>query len=171
MISVPFLSCAHSRTTRPERFRRRPRYLGGVLAAVAAAGLPACDVDVQSLRVVGVYVPGETQEPIMPETATAGVPKEIAIWTVGTCTTAGDIEVRYSLGGRLAEVTPYDYENLRGNCPDRLRHLEHKANLVFDEPGTAHVVFRYSTMRCGWPPEFRPPDRQETYIVQVSPAG
>lgn len=72
MISVPFLSCAHSRTPRPERFRRRPRYLGGVLAAVAAAGLPACDVDVQSLRVVGVYVPGETPEPIMPETATAG---------------------------------------------------------------------------------------------------
>jgi len=75
--------------------------------------------------------------PEVPETATAGVPVEITIWTGETgCYSIGETDV--AVTGRIAEVTPFDYLTTGNHvCTDHLAFFGHKATVVFPEPGAA----------------------------------
>ena len=145
MIGVPFSPPAPSPDPRPRRAPRVRRHLGRLLVAIGALTLPACDDPnaLEVLRVVGALELGVRQAQI-PDTMTAGVPSEITFWTSGgICVQGGDTEV--DITGDLALVTPYDFLTNGGVCgllP--LRLFEHRANVVFDEPGTAEIVIVYS---------------------------
>lgn len=86
-----------------------------------------------------------------------------------------------AVNGRAAVVTPYDLftiadrscpaEGWCGTNPGAL--FEHKATVVFEEPGTAEVVLVYSTGR-GWRdyrPEAHKGDGRKVFTVDVSPSG
>ncbi len=94
-------------------------------------------------RVVG-QIPSD-REPEIPSEATAGVPFEIEAWTEGggCVRTADTAEV--SVDGSTAVVTPYDVYSFTGFCIDDLLLFTHRVDVVFDRPGPAHVVVRYST--------------------------
>ena len=103
--------------------------------------------------------------PEIPETATAGVPIEMTIWTGETgCYRNGETDV--AVTGRITEVTPFDHVTT-GNvvCTNHLGWFEHKATVVFPEPGTAEIVLVYST---DWDHNG---DGRKVYTVEVSPAG
>ena len=119
--------------------------------------------------------------PEIPETATAGVPLEMTIWTMySDCEDMrrGDTEV--TALGRSAVVVPYDilttYEggfpvtiNDPG-CFGNLYDFEHTATVVFEEPGTAKIILLYST-DGGHLPEYFNADGRRVYTVEVSPAS
>lgn len=138
------------------------RHAGRFLVAAAAVALVACDdpgAPLEEDRVIGNVVFGDDREPQVPQTATAGVPFRITIWTAGNGGyRAADTEVAY--GGRLAVVTPYDYmdQSIR---TDDLRYLEHEAKVVFNDPGTAEVVLVF---RTGGPGRFG----SRAYSVEVT---
>ena len=94
-------------------------------------------------RVVG-QIPSD-REPEVPSEATAGVPFEIELWTQGggCVRTADTVEV--SVDGSTAVVTPYDVYSFTGSCLDDLLLFTHRADVVFDRPGPAHIIVRYST--------------------------
>ena len=120
------------------------RRTGALLLAIGAAAVAACDDPYapEGLRVVGAWggpVP-------VPDTMTAGVPSEIVFRTQGRCMSGGETEV--DIAGRSALVIPYDYvggaEAL--GCGILLLHrFEHRADLVFDDPGTAEITIAYSS--------------------------
>lgn len=104
----------------------------------------------------------------IPETATANVPVEIAVWTLGGgCHDGGETEV--AVNGRSAVVTPYDFHSGHEICTDILQDFEHRTTVVFPNPGISEIVLRYST-RSGWPSEHNM-DGRKVYTVEVSPAG
>ena len=77
-------------------------------------------------------------KPQISEAATAGVPLEITFWTRGLrCDRGGDTSV--VVNGRAAAVTPYEYQ-WHGGCPDLGAIFEHKARVVFEDPGTSQIV-------------------------------
>ncbi len=107
--------------------------------------------------------------PEVPETATAGVPVEVTIWTVDLCGyRIGETEV--AVTDRVAEVTPFDYLTGDEVCSLLYEgHFEHKAKVVFPEPGFANIVLVYSTAMGR--PESDNRDGRKVYSVKVSPAG
>ena len=161
------------------------RGLRGVVALVVVVSSgtqlscdESCECSSSSVRVVGNLL----AYPEIPEKATAGVPLEISFRTGGSCVGGGDpiadTEVVYENDGRVAVVTPYDFVReglVTGdgyscclNCPDRGREFEHKANVVFQDPGTARLVVGHRAPGIG------PPDDVTTafvYTVKVASAG
>ncbi len=153
------------------------------LVVIASSGTHlACEESCECssrVRVVGSLL----DYPGIPETATAGVPLEVSFQTGGNgCWRGGDpladTEVVYENDGRVAVVTPYDFvrealvtgdgDSCCFNCPDIGREFEHKANVVFEDPGTARLVVAHRAPGIG------PPDdvtRAFVYTVKVSPAG
>ena len=104
--------------------------------------------------------------PQIPDKATATVPLEITFWTTGLgCDEGGDTEV--VVHGRTAVVTPYDFLDVWPSCYLIGVYFEHKANVVFDDPGLAEIKLRYSTTHD----DDRKPDGEKVYTVEVSPAG
>lgn len=146
MAHLPSFPAPTPPDARPRDTRQVSRPRGGFLVAVAAVALAACDNPVASLeenRVIGNVVFDDDMEPRIPQTATAGVPLEITVWTIGNGGyRAADTEVAYS--GRSAVVTPYDYMDPMVRTDD-LRYMEHRAKVVFDDPGTAEIVLVFRT--------------------------
>lgn len=129
------------------RVRRRA---GTLLLAIGAAALAACDDPhaPEGFRVVG-SLEWDSKQVQIPDTMTAGVPSEIVFWTNGDgCVTGGETEV--DIVGRSALVIPYDYLGGPGSsCGIKpLRFFEHRAEVVFNDPGTAEVTIMYSS--DGW---------------------
>ena len=161
------------------------RGLRGILALVVIASSGthlACEDSCECssrIRAVGLL----SDYPEMPETATAGVPLEISFQTGGDgCYGGGDpladTEVWYEKNGWVAVVTPYDFVNEalaagEGDsccfvCPSIGLSFEHKANVVFQDPGTARLVVATRAEGIG------PPGNATTllvYTVEVSPPG
>ncbi len=158
----------------PKHARGALRLPGMLAVVIALVGLGGCGVvDPKTKhRVIG-FIDFDDQHwplPEVPETATAGVPIEMTIWTGETgCYGIGDTDV--DVTGRTAEVTPYDYLTTGNHaCTDHLAFFEHNATVVFPEPGTAEIVLVYST---DWArrPEAHKGDGRKVYTVEVSPAG
>ncbi|MDE0122508.1 MAG: hypothetical protein OXQ93_07930 [Gemmatimonadota bacterium] len=109
--------------------------------------------------------------PQIPETATVGVPVEIAVWTGGSgcyeyARTGGGVD------GRSATVTPIDYL-IRGDpgvCSTDPEFVEHRTTRVFDEPGTAEITVRHSDGGAILPEEHIGAGRK-VYTVEVSEGG
>ncbi len=145
MTRLPSFPARPSPDTRPRDIHQVSRRAGRFLVAVAAVAL-ACDnpgAPPEENRVIGNVVFGDDMEPRIPQTATAGVPLEITIWTAGNGGyRAADTEVAYS--GRSAVVTPYDYTD-PSVLTDDLRYMEHRTKVVFDDPGTAEIVLVFRT--------------------------
>jgi len=92
-----------------------------------------------------------------------------------------DTEVLYLThhdGSSVVLVTPYDFvrealvtgdgDSCCFNCTDIGREFEHKANVVFQDPGTARLVVGHRAPGIG------PPDDVTlalVYTVKVAPAG
>ncbi len=156
----------------PKHARGALRLPGMLAVAIALVGLGGCGVvDPKTKhRVIG-FIDFDDEHwppPEVPETATAGVPIEMTIWTGETgCYSIGDTDV--AAIGRIAEVTPFDYLTTGNHaCTDHLAFFEHKATVVFPEPGTAEIVLVYST---DWArPEAHKGDGRKVYTVEVSPA-
>ena len=172
MTRPPFLPPTPPDTPTPKKLRplRRP---GILLLAIGTVALPACDDAGEDHRVVGyVDLTGHltNNEPQVPETATASVPMPITLWTTGGgCHWRGDTEV--SVDGRSAVVTPYDFVRVGDfACPSILAFFEHRTTVVFDEPGTAQIVVRYSTGER-FPPHDHDGAGRKVYTVEVEPAG
>lgn len=168
MVHLPFIPSAPSTRAHPERARGALRLPGRLAVAIAVVGLGGCGAF--DSRVIGLIDFDDKHWPLpeIPETATAGVPIEITIWTMETgCYRIGETEVVVT--GRIAEVTPFDYVTTGASgCTDHLAFFEHKATVVFQEPGTAEIVLRYSTR--GRPRDHNG-DGRKVYTVEVSPAG
>ncbi|MDE2973404.1 MAG: hypothetical protein OXU64_01605 [Gemmatimonadota bacterium] len=129
---------------RPGGIRKSSRCAGRFLVAVAAAALVACDDPYapERSRVVGTWG-GLVQ---IPDTMTVGVPSEIVFLTRGNCRSGGPTEV--VITGRWALVIPYDYLDLDGADPAPCGILlygrfEHRAEVVFNDPGTAEILIAY----------------------------
>lgn len=145
MTRLPSSPAPPSPDALPRGIRQSSRCAGRFLVAVAAAALVACDDPYapEGLRIVGAW-DGPLQ---IPDTMTAGVPLEIVFNTrVGNCVTGGDTEVIVT--GRRALVIPYDYPDSAecGILP--LRSFKHRAEVVFNDPGTAEILIAYSS--DGW---------------------
>ena len=120
--------------------------------------------------------------PQIPDTATAGVPLEITVWTLqGHCgeLRRGDTEV--TALGRSALVVPYDILTTydkggfpvtinEPGCFGTLYDSEHTATVVFEEPGPAKIILLYSTDGGHLPEHFNAAGRK-VYTVEVAPAG
>lgn len=107
-------------------------------------------------------------QPAIPETVTAGVPAEISFRTVGDdCVRGGDTKVQTS--DRAVVVTPFDtlVWARGGYCPQPLNMFEHRATVVFDEPGTAEIVLVFRTFDLLYPGRYG----SRAYPVDVSPEG
>ena len=166
MIHVPFIPSAPSTGAHPKHARRPLRLPGRLAVAIAVVGFGGCGVFESTRRVIGFIDFDDSGWPLpeVPETATAGVAFEMTIWTGETgCYSIGETDV--DVTGRRAEVTPFDYVTT-GNygCTDHLAFFEHKATVVFREPGTAEIVLVYST---DWDENG---DGRKVYTVEVSPA-
>ncbi len=123
------------------------RRAGTLLVAIGAVAVAACDdpYALEAVRVVGAWN-GQAQ---IPDTMTAGVPSEITFWTNGDgCVTGGETEV--DITGRSALVIPYDYLGYGGSSCGvwLIQFFEHKADVVFNDPGTAEITIAYSS--DGW---------------------
>ena len=68
-------------------------------------------------------------------------------------------------------VTPYDFV-LAGDvaCTLILNLFEHKTTVVFDEPGTAQIVLRYSTGKH-FPPHGHDGAGRKSYLVEGGASG
>lgn len=151
----------------PKHARGALRLPGRLAVAIAVVGLGGCGLFDSKDRVIGVieFDDMHWRLPEVPETATAGVPLEMTIWTGETgCYSIGETDV--AVTGRIAEVTPFDYVTT-GNyaCTDHLAYFEHKTKVVFQEPGTAEIVLVYST---SWDHKG---EGRKVYTVEVTPAG
>jgi len=169
MTRLPCFPPTANRTTDPKRVSRVPRHLGRLFAGIVVVVSLSCGGLVNLLRdrVVGHIDFSDVRghEPQIPETATAGVPFPVTVWTMGGgCHDGGDTEV--DVDGLSAEVTPYDYLRTgAGVCTDILLRFEHKVTVRFDAPGPGEVVLRYST--DSWDHNS---DGRKVFTVEVSPA-
>ncbi len=167
MNHVLFLPSAPSARAQQKHARGALRLAARLAVAIAVVGLGGCGIfgPTTDRRVIGAIDfdhMGWKQE--VPETATAGVPIEMTVWTMNGCHFPGETEV--AVTGRIAEVTPFDYLRTGDNavCTYQL-YLRHSATVVFPEPGTAEIVLVYSTDL-----DHRG-DGRKVYTVEVSPAG
>ena len=171
MNRLPSLPPTPALTAVPKRAHRALHDLGRLLAGLSLVAALSCDDPLEgppSDRVVGYigFSLVRGHEPQVPETATANIPLDVTVWTMGDgCVEGGDTEV--AVDGLRAEVTPYDFVDWSAAaCTLELRLFEHAATLVFEDPGIAEVVLRYSTRYHD-----RIPDGRKVYAVEVSPAG
>lgn len=165
MIHLPFLPSAPSTGAHPERARGALRLAARLAVAIAVVGLGGCGIFglTTDRRVIG-GIDFHDRPPEIPETATAGVPFEMTIWTTGDhCNYIGG-ETDVAVTGPIAEVTPFDYVTGSNGCILLLAYFEHKASVVFQEPGTAAIVLVTAT---DWHKEVK----RKLYTVEVSPAG
>lgn len=150
---------------------RLPGMLAVVIVVLGLGGCGVLDPTTEQHRVIGIVRFDDETWPLpeVPGTATAGVPVEMTIWTRDTgCYSIGETEVVAT--GRIAEVTPFDYLTTGNHdCPAYLAFFEHKATVVFQEPGTAEIALVYSTGRTRRP-EGHKGDGRKVYTVEVSPA-
>lgn len=164
MAHLPSFPAPPSPDTRRRGIRQACRHACRFLFGVAAVALVSCDnpgAPPEDIRVIGEVAFGDDMEPRIPQRATAGVPLEITIRTIGNGGyRAADTEVAYS--GRSAVVTPYDYMD-PSVLTDDLRYLEHRTKVVFDDPGTAEIVLVFMT-DLGYPGRYG----SRTYTVEVT---
>lgn len=165
MTPVPFFPQA----THPSARQSFPRP-GQLLVALSAVALLACtdSLGPDDLRMVGHIPPryfdaGSEHAPRIPETATAGVPFDMTVWTYAYCSVTSTEVSEY---GGSAVATPFVVP-YRGVCTLVLTPHEHTATVVFTEPGTAEIVLRYSRVENGSPE----PNGTRLYHVTVLPAG
>ena len=172
MNGVPSSSPAPSGSVRPTSARRASsRNAGRFLLAMATVAFPGCidSIDPDEFRIVG-HIPAEvlaggSLEPQIPETAIAGVPLQIKVWTFHSCARNAGIEV--SEYGGSAEATPYISTMVEGACTLVSEPIEHRAELVFRYTRESEVVLRYSTAQGGsWKA-----NGTMVYKVTVSPEG
>ena len=174
MNRVPFIPVVPSRDGRPKRTGRVLRRVTRLTVAIGVVGLPGClETEPTEHRVIGLmrldHPRIDWPLPQIPETATAGVPLEAVFWTGGHgCYRGADTEVVVT--GRSAGVTPYAYLTVGRGCYTDLTFYEHRATLVFEQPGIAQIVLVYST-DGGYVPEDYKGDGRRVYTVDVSPAG
>ena len=149
MTRLPSFPVPPSPDARPGDIHQVSRRAGRLLVAVAAVALVACDdpYALEAVRVVGALELGKQVQ--IPDTMTAGEPSEISFWTNGDgCVTGGETEVNVT--GQSALVIPYDYLGSEGSSCGILlfQYFEHKADVVFHDPGTAEITIAYSS--DGW---------------------
>ena len=163
MSHVPIIPHAATPSPHPKRSRQVLRRLARLAVAVVI-GLPGCGLFSPEDPVIGIIDFDHAAWPLpqIPETATAGVPLEMAIWTGGGgCYRQGYTEVE--VDGRSAVVTPYDFRTTGGgDCPLLLAIFEHRTTVVFKEPGTAEIVLVYRGERGVG---------RKAYTVEVAEAG
>ena len=159
---------AYSRLTRQVR-----RHLTMLAVAIGAAGLLACEEEEEWSRgiVVGKIDFDDPAWPLpqIPETATVGVPLEIAVWTGGN----GCYEYVRTFGGvngRSATVRPVDLFAVGLGCSTDPEFVEHRTTRVFEEAGTAEITLWYSDGGA-ITREDHSGARSRVYTVEVSPAG
>ena len=156
----------------PKRTRPLRRHLTMLAVAIGAAGLFACEEEEWSQGIVTGKIDFDDPAwplPQIPETATAGVPLEIAIWTGGNgcyeyARTAGGVN------GRSATVRPVDLFTVGLGCSTDPEFVEHRTTRVFEEAGTAEITLWYSDGGA-ITREDHSGDRSTVYTVEVSPAG
>ena len=171
MNSVPFTPRVRSARAHPIRKRPVLRHLTKLAVAISAIGLLACEEQEESRgRVIGKIDFDDPTWPLpqIPETATVGVPVEIAVWTGGS----GCYEYGWTDGGvngRSATVIPNDYFIVGGCSTDR-EFVEHRTARIFEEPGTAEITLWYSDGGAISREDHRVV-RRKVYTVAVSPAG
>ena len=155
---------------RPKPTRRIPRRLATLTFAIAAAGLPGCMAE-EHLVIGWMNLDDSSwQSPRIPETATAGVPLAITVWTGGGgCYRHARTDA--TVTGRSADVVPRDYLTTGTVCTDDFKFIEHRTSLTFEEPGTAEITLRYSTEGDGWSPASHTGEGRKVYTVEVAPAG
>jgi len=85
MIHLPFIPSAASTSAHPKHARGAFRLLGRLAVAIAVVGLGGCGIfgPTTDRRVIGGIDFHDRRLPEIPETATAGVPFEMTIWTAG----------------------------------------------------------------------------------------
>lgn len=186
MNHAPFKPPVPPAGAHPKHARGPLRHPASLAAAIVTVALLGCEPRATDHHVIGV-IPFDNPLyhywplPQIPDTATAGVPLEMTIWTMytdcGGDMRQGDTEV--TALGRSAIVIPYDilttYEggfpvtvNDPG-CFGGLYDFEHKTTVVFEEPGTAEIILLYST-DGGRLPEYFNADGHKVYTVEVAPA-
>ena len=145
------------------------RHLAMLAVAIGAAGLLACeDPELDRGIVVGKIDFDDPAWPLprIPDTATVGVPVEIAVWTGGS----GCYEYARTDGGvdgQSASVVPRDYFVV-GGCSTDPEFVEHRTTRVFEEAGTAEITLWYNdggAIRR----EDHTDDGRKVYTVEVSP--
>ena len=168
MIHLPFLPSAPSTGAHPRRARGTLRLAARLAVAIAVVGLGGCSLFglTTDRRVIGAIDFDGRPLPEIPETATAGVPIEMTIWTAGGGCHYSQGETDVAVTGPIAEVTPFDYVVESDGCTRPLLHFAHRATVVFQEPGTAAIVLVYSGV---FDPGHKG-DRRKVYTVEVSPA-
>lgn len=141
------------------------------MVAIGAIGLLACeDPELERGVVIGKIDFDDPAWPLpqIPETATVGVPVQIAVWTGGS----GCYEYWGTLGGvdgRSVTVVPHD-TFIVGGCPTDPAFVEHRTTRVFEEPGTVEITLWYSNGRA-IRREDHMGDGRKVYTVEVSPAS
>lgn len=171
MNSVPFRPGTPSAGAQSGRGRQALRHLTGLAVAIGAIGLLGCEDPVSERGIVIGKIDFDDPAwplPQIPDTATVGVPVEIAVWTGGS----GCYEFAWTNGGvdgRSASVVPTDYFIVGGCSSDRL-FVEHRTTRVFDEPGTAEITLWFSDggaiLR-----EDHTGEGRKIYTVEVAEAG
>ena len=170
MNSVSTLSVRSARA-HPKHKRPVLRHLTKLAVAIGASGLVVCgDPEMERGIVVGKidFDDPTWRLPQIPETATAGVPVEIAVWTGGSgcyeyARTAGGVD------GRSATVIPWD-TFIVGGCSTDRGFVEHRTTRIFQEPGTAEITLHYSDAGAISREDHRG-ERRKVYTVAVSPAS
>lgn len=167
---LPFTPHLRSARAHP---KRRPviLHLTKLAVAIGAIGLLACDdLELSRGMVVGKIDVDDPawRLPEIPETATVGVPLEIAVWTGGSgcyehLRTAGGVD------GRSATVIPLD-TFIVGGCSTDPQFVEHRTTRVFEEPGTAEITIHYTGAEA-ISREDHKGDRRKVYTLAISPAG
>ena len=171
MNSIPFTPAIPSAGTHLRRWRQVLRHLTMLAVAFGASGLLACEDPELSRGFVIAKIDFDDPTwplPQIPETATVGVPVEIAVWTGGSgCYEY--LDTRGGVDGRSANVIPHDIF-IVGGCSTDPQFVEHRTTRVFDEPGTAEITLWYSDggaiLRKDHSGEGR-----KVYTVEVSPSG
>ena len=168
MNHVLFLPSALSARAQQKHARGALRLAARLAVAIAVVGLGGCGIfgPTTDRRVIGAIEFADRRLPEIPETATAGVPIKMTIWTAGGGCHYSRGETDVAVTGPIAEVTPFDYVREADVCTLPLLNFEHKATVVFQEPGTAAIVLVYSDFWDG----SHKGDRRKVYAVEVSPA-
>lgn len=165
-------SAAPGRMARRNFVRRSRSSPGGLAVAIGAVALLGCidPIDLDEFRTVGyippeVFAEGGGANLQIPETATAGVPLEIVIWTEHWCAEDAGTDVVESGGSAVA--VPYIFAFLGRGCTLDNKDIEHRSEVVFQFPGPSELVLRYSRVGGGsWKP-----NGTKVFDVMVHPAG
>ena len=142
---LPFTPGVRSTGARPKRPRQVRRHLAMLAVAIAASGLLACEEQELSRGIVIGKIDFDDPAwplPQIPETATVGVPLEIAVWTGGS----GCYEYAWTAGGvdgLSATVIPTDIF-IVGGCSTDPEFPSTQDNEGLREPGTAEITLWYN---------------------------